>query len=681
VPRAGLTAAVLLLAFAVPAAAGTHLTDLQVRSIAARDTRVTAAMTAHPLAYWQPVYVTRRGWWIVRLAEPGKAVLAVVTVRDADAKVVGARIRPAAKTPVNLTQEKAAKIAAASPKAADWVARYKRAGRAIQTQTAYDVGGTWTTHWWSNGEEIARVVIDDRKGTITTVWTGPQVAWSMARGGKGAFGKRINDPIIFLPLLAVFCIGLLDWRRLRSLRTLDVIALASFGVSLHYFNRGLVFWSVPLQYPPLVYLFCRMVAIGCGRGRRSAYMTRWPLWLVAGIAVFAMGFRGGLNYWSSNVADIGFAGVVGASRLLDGQSPYGNMPKPTGKPCGIKYSDGTYSAYVQKSGRCEAPVEQGDTYGPVMYDAYVPMTAALGWTGKWDDLPAAHGTAALFDALAAMGVAFCGWRLGGRRLAAAALFFWATFPFTVFAMSSNSNDAVVAAFMAWSLALFTYPFVRGLMLGLAAWAKFAPLVVIPLFIRAGRRPRSEPAEWAYDDRGPALVRRPGRAGRAFDAVRLGPGGFRTILGLLAATVIAFGVLVVLDGPHGLRVFWDRTFGWQLDRPSPFSIWDWGGYPGFPDLGIVQKVLKGLLVVFALGLYLRPKRLDLARVAAFSAALLIGFQIVLTHWFYLYIPWFVPSLVIALLAPRREYAASTVEDAVEVAPERRSPAPVPADALA
>jgi hypothetical protein len=669
----------LLAVAAAPALAGAHLKDTDVDQIAARDVRVIPAMNSHPLAFWHPTYVPRHGWWVVRLSEPSKAVLAVVTVRDRDSVVLGVNVRPVASAPVSLTEEKAAKIAAASPKAADWVARYKKAGRDLQTQTSYDASGVWTTHWWSGGQEIARVVVDDHTGRITTVWTGPQVAWSMARGGD-SFGKRINSPIIFWPLAAVFCIGLLDWRRLWSLRTLDVLALASFGISLHYFDRGLVFWSVPLQYPGLVYLFCRLVGIGFGRGARPAYVTRWPVWLVAGVAVFAMGFRGGLNYWSSNVADIGFASVVGASRLLDGTSPYGNMPRPTDKPCGIKYSDGTYSAYVQTTGKCEAPVEQGDTYGPVMYEAYVPMTAALGWSGRWDTLPAAHGSAALYDALAALGVAFCGWRLGGRRLAAAALFFWATFPFTVFAMSSNSNDAVVAAFMAWALALFTYPLARGLLVGLAAWAKFAPLVVIPLALRAGRRPRVEPAEWPYDDRGPALVRRRGRLGRIADRFRPGPGGGRVALGFLLATVLAFGVLVALDGPHGLRVFWDRTFGWQLDRPSPFSIWDWGEYPGFPDLGWLQKILKVLLVLFALALYFVPARIDLARFAAFSGALLIGFQIVLTHWFYLYMPWFIPSLVIALLAPRREFAPSTVTALAERASRiRRRRAPAVADA--
>ena len=35
-------------------------------------------------------------------------------------------------------------------------------------------------------------------------------------------------------------------------------------------------------------------------------------------------------------------------------------------------------------------------------------------------------------------------------------------------------------------------------------------------------------------------------------------------------------------------------------------------------------------------------------AALSAAILIALQLGVTHWFYLYIPWFFPLVMIALL---------------------------------
>jgi len=98
------------------------------------------------------------------------------------------------------------------------------------------------------------------------------------------------------------------------------------------------------------------------------------------------------------------------------------------------------------------------------------------------------------------------------------------------------------------------------------------------------------------------------------------------------------------------VFWDRTFGWQLSRESPFSIWDWDQYPGYPDLHHVQTGLKVLLLLGALVLFFVPRVKNELQVAALSAALLIGFEAVLTHWFYLYIPWFFPFVAFAFFAP-------------------------------
>ena len=106
------------------------------------------------------------------------------------------------------------------------------------------------------------------------------------------------------------------------------------------------------------------------------------------------------------------------------------------------------------------------------------------------------------------------------------------------------------------------------------------------------------------------------------------------------------------------MFGERTFGFQLDRDSPFSLWGWGQYhaAGIPDLHLVQQVLQVLArrrrawrVAFV------PRRKSILQLAALTAAVLIGFELVLTHWFYLYIPWFFPFVAFALLY-RRERAA-------------------------
>jgi hypothetical protein len=48
------------------------------------------------------------------------------------------------------------------------------------------------------------------------------------------------------------------------------------------------------------------------------------------------------------------------------------------------------------------------------------------------------------------------------------------------------------------------------------------------------------------------------------------------------------------------------------------------------------------------------------VAASSAALIVGFEMVQTHWFYLYIPWFFPLALIAFLVKHPKTAVAAGE---------------------
>jgi hypothetical protein len=107
--------------------------------------------------------------------------------------------------------------------------------------------------------------------------------------------------------------------------------------------------------------------------------------------------------------------------------------------------------------------------------------------------------------------------------------------------------------------------------------------------------------------------------------------------------------------HAAETFYKRTVKTQIVRESPFSLWDWAQYHarGLPDLHVVQWVLEGLLVVGALAAAFFPSRKSPLQLAALTGALLLGFELVLTHWFYLYIPWFLPFVAFALIAPRAE----------------------------
>ena len=94
------------------------------------------------------------------------------------------------------------------------------------------------------------------------------------------------------------------------------------------------------------------------------------------------------------------------------------------------------------------------------------------------------------------------------------------------------------------------------------------------------------------------------------------------------------------------MLWDRTLGFQADRDSPFSIWGLYDVPG-----AVQTVAQAAAVAFAVGVaFLRPA--GVAALAALAAAVLIALQLVVDHWFYLYLVWFAPLVWIALLSPSR-----------------------------
>ena len=566
---------------------------------------------------------------------PAPAVAATPTgpVYDAEGNLIGTPFVPQERgTEPRLTEQEALTQVLRYPKVADWVGRYPK--DTLTDEARFDEEqGSWEVKVWStyadpeDSDQIVLARVDDTSGRVTEAWTGPQVAWTMARGTDGAFGRKINEPWVWLSLCALFLIGLVNWRRPFSLRTLDLLVLLSFGLSLHFFNRGEVFTAMPLAYPPLVYLLARFAWIGF-RGRGTSGGAVWPVWALFAATVFLLGFRVGLNVRASNVIDVGLSGIQGAQQIAEGDVPYGHMPTDEGRDCGEPDAAGYVRENIQTNGRCESANERGDTYGPVAYLAYLPAYYIVGFDGKWNGgsstwagLPAAHLTSILWDVLALIGVGLVGLRLGGSKLGATLAFAWAAYPFTQYVSSSNSNDAIMPALLAFGLYFATSGPTRGFFLGLASWAKFASLLLVPL--------------WAsYPD--------------AFRAARQKIG---YAVSLVVATALAFSILLLEPDPvDAVGVFWDRTFGWQLSRPSPFSIWDWDEYPGYPDLALVQTVLKVALVVAAFALYFAPRRKNALQLAALSGALIVGFELVLTHWFYLYIPWFFPFAAAAFLTP-------------------------------
>jgi hypothetical protein len=565
-------------------------------------------------------------------------------VFDAKGRLVQTPFAPAPST-ARLTKQRVLKTFEADPKVSAWLDRYPTHGL-VDEETFDSKDSSWTVKiWWGKAGEIAEGRVDDASGVVLEAWTGPQVAWKMGRGYKGAFGgDKINNPWVWGAFCLVFLLGLADFRRPLSVRNLDLLMLLSPTVSLWYFNHGNIFTAVPTFYPALAWVVARGVWIGA-TGRGSHARPLWPAWILLAAAVFLAGFRIGLNVQASNVIDVGYSGVIGAERIVHGEAPWGNFPVEDNlKACGPADAAGEIRERIQTNGRCESANPQGDTYGPVAYEAYIPGYLARGWSGKWDDLPAAHFTSIAFDILSMLGLWLVGRRFGGFRLAATLAFAWAAYPFTQYASSSNTNDTIMPCILIFGFWLAASPVGRGVFGALSGWTKFAALVVAPLWLTyPGRRPSR-----------------------------------RFIAGFAAGTLAAFSVVLLEPSPlHELRVFWDRTVTWQIGRDSPFSLWDWKQYyaRGLPNLKLVQHFLQGVLVAGAIAAAFFPRRKSPLQLAALTAALLAGFELVLTYWLYTYIPWFFPFAAIALLAPAALHRRQDPDEAET--PQLEQPDLVPA----
>jgi hypothetical protein len=179
------------------------------------------------------------------------------------------------------------------------------------------------------------------------------------------------------------------------------------------------------------------------------------------------------------------------------------------------------------------------------------------------------------------------------------------------------------AVLVWGFWLASSPVARGAACALAGWTKFATLIVAPLWLTY--RTRLRPKQLL---------------------------GFAAAF--IVATAAAFSILLLdpslTDAAHR---FWDRTLAFQLDRDSPFSIWDWGQYhaAGIPDLASLQTVVQVCVIVLAGVAAVVPRDKHPLELAALTAALLLSFELALTHWSYLYLPWVLPFVLLALFLPR------------------------------
>ena len=317
--------------------------------------------------------------------------------------------------------------------------------------------------------------------------------------------------------------------------------LLAFSVSSRSSTTRDIGVSVPLAYPLLVYLLVRMLASRarrprasrrrCGCSSRSA-LAGWSR------SSFLVGFRVGLNVADSNVIDVGYSGVIGADQLRRTAS--------------------------RSTARFPPDNQHGDTYGPVTYYAYVPFEALLPWSGSWDDLPAAHAAAVVFDLLRRAGCSCSAGGSAGPTLGIAARLRVGGVPVHALVANSNTNDALVALLVLAALLAAARPAARGALVG----------------ARRADEVRAARAGAAVRD----LRRRAPRRACAADRAPASPPWPRS-----RSLPVALG--------RRLRTFYDRTLGFQADRGSPFSVWGLYDLPA-ARRRVVQAAALALAVVVA-----------------------------------------------------------------------------------
>jgi hypothetical protein len=208
-----------------------------------------------------------------------------------------------------------------------------------------------------------------------------------------------------------------------------------------------------------------------------------------------------------------------------------------------------------------------------------------------------------------------GRRIRGPSLGIALAYAWVSYPFTLFALESNSNDTLVAVLILAALLFASSAPARGVFAALAGLSKFAPLALAPLLGTHGLRKRG----WVGISSLSALAQ---------------------FLVAFAATAALVSVPALSH--DSLHTILQRTIDYQANRGSPFSVWGLYGLPG------LQRVVQLAAITLAVALAIVPRRDDLVGLAAACAAVMIATQLGVEHWFYLYIPWFFGLVMIALI---------------------------------
>ncbi|HEY2770041.1 MAG TPA: glycosyltransferase 87 family protein [Solirubrobacteraceae bacterium] len=479
----------------------------------------------------------------------------------------------------------------------------------------------YEVYFWRLGAAYWYVTFSYQGNVIAEVNVNPagrvMAVWTgpqaVAPYGHGDYSPLFDHWWVMWPLAAAFLLVFFDPRRLWRLAHLDALVVLSFLASYLVLDHAHLVASVWLAYPPLVYLLGRMLWLGFRGSSGSSGSSRLAPLL------------------SDRMLVVGLLVLVGA-RVAMALLNHQEIDVGYASVVGAHRINHGLPLYFSDPGH-------GDTYGPIAYLAYVPFERLFPWTGAWTGLRGADLAAITFDLVTIVSLVFLGRRLRpnreGTRLGLVLAWAWAACPFTALAIIVHTNDGLVAMLTVLALLAFRSGPARGALVGLAAAAKFSPAALLPLFANPRR-------------------------------------GWREAAMCVAAFIAVVILAILLYLPSGgIREFYDHTLGYQFSRPDVFSPWGL-----HPTLKPIQAVLEGLALILVGAVAFFPRERSLARICALAGAVTIAVQLPAIHWFYYYIVWFMPFVLVATLALPAEAPAPALAGADEH-PARDEVSPAPA----
>jgi hypothetical protein len=488
------------------------------------------------------------------------------------------------------------------------------------------------THWHADATaidgQLERVSFfaHGRIVAETAVGRNGQVAEIISYEGlRVPYGSWIAyEPGLLVALAAVFLmvVGVAPLRRMRNLDAIAVLSLLAPVVLLQYRYLDA---SVVASLPGLGYLFFRCVSKALGRSREPlpaipliAALTpsldvanRVRLLRILVVAIALIYVMVGVS--SGGAVDVIYAVMEGATKIVHGVLPYGHMP---------------------------GDVIHGDTYPILSYLLYTPLAWIAPVNSNWDSVDGALALGVAAALVTAWGLfrvtAGALGRLGPARppeveeAGLRAALAWLAFPPLAITVSTGTTDVPLAAMLFGVVLLWRRPVLSTGLLTAAGWFKLAPFALIPVWLAPLRGRRLAAASVA----------------------------------VVAVSAPLVGALIALGG-IGAPAAMIHAVSYQFTRGSLQSAWAALGIPNLQPVG--EGCVLGLIAAAVVKLRSEPELAgDRVRIAALSAAVLVGLQLSADYWAFLYEIWVLPLLCISVLAspsPAAETARRTAVPAV------------------